>query len=156
MSVVDGILEAMAIREWAMSEVGRTHAVGWEIGVSGTLPHPLETVWALLAAPRGTALWLGPDVGALPLPRTRSVATDGTEVELRSLRPHDRVRVVLRPAGWDHDTTAQVTVSRSGADRTVLRFHQERLADADERERARTHWTGVLDRFRTALDASGG
>jgi hypothetical protein len=38
----------------------------------------------------------------------------------------------------------QVTVSRRNG-RTVLRFHQERLADPDERDRQRAHWQSVLD-----------
>ena len=143
----------MAIREWAMSEVGRTRDVGWEIGVSATLAYPIERVWDLITGPTGTALWLGPAVDALPGQRVRSVAADGTEVELRSLRSQDRVRVVLRPPGWDHDTTAQVTVSRSGGGRTILRVHQEWLFDAEERERQLAHWKDVLDRVRAALAA---
>ena len=132
-------------------DVGLTRDVGWEVGVSATLPHPVDEVWRLLAGPTGAGLWLGDAVTAFPARGVRAVATDGTEVELRSLRPQDRVRVVLRPAGWDHDTTAQVTVSPSGPGRTVLRFHQEWLVDADERERQRTHWRTVLEQFRTAL-----
>jgi hypothetical protein len=63
------------------------------------------------------------------------------------------IRLTMRPDGWDHDTTVQVTVSRSGPDRTVLRFHQEWLADAEERERQRDHWRAVLAAMRSALDA---
>ena len=58
--------------------------------------------------------------------------------------------------GWDHDTTVQVTVSRpagSAGDRTVLRFHQEWLADAEERARQREHWRAAMERVTTALAA---
>jgi hypothetical protein len=34
----------------------------------------------------------------------------------------------------------------------VLRFHQERMADAAERERRRAHWRRVLDAVADALD----
>ena len=139
------------MREIGEREVGLTADVGWEIGVSGVLPHPIDEVWALLTGPGGAALWLGDAVDGFPDTGVRTTARDGTEVEVRSLRPDDRIRVVLRPAGWDHDTTAQVTVRASGPDRTVLRFHQEWLADADEREQQRLHWRAVLDRFRAEL-----
>jgi hypothetical protein len=56
------------------------------------------------------------------------------------------VRLTWRPAGWDHDTTVQVALSPA-ASGTTIRFHQERLADAGERERQRAHWAGVLDRL---------
>lgn len=45
----------------------------------------------------------------------------------------------------------QVPPSRDG--RASLRFHQERLADADERARQRGHWRAVMDRIEDALDA---
>ena len=33
----------------------------------------------------------------------------------------------------------------------MLRFHQERLADAAEREQQRAHWQAVMDAVETAL-----
>jgi hypothetical protein len=50
----------------------------------------------------------------------------------------------------DHDSTLQVAVEDKGG-RTVVRFHQERLAGADERERQREHWKHVLDELEVAL-----
>ncbi|MGQ0840376.1 hypothetical protein [Actinokineospora sp.] len=69
---------------------------------------------------------------------------------MRGYHEHDRVRLTWRPAGWDHDTTIQVAVSGSGS-RTVLRFHQEWLADAEERGRQREHWRKVLADMVAAL-----
>lgn len=133
-------------------QVGRTRDAGWEIGVSATLDHPVERVWALVADPEGQALWLGPGAD-LPRDKGAAYATDdGTVGEVRSFRDGDRVRVTMRPAGWDHDTTVQVAVSRVGPDRTRLGLHQEWLADSDERERQREHWKAVLANLRSALD----
>lgn len=39
----------------------------------------------------------------------------------------------------------------SSEDRTVLRFHQERLASAEEREERRTHWRNVMDGIEAEL-----
>ncbi|MDT0380630.1 SRPBCC domain-containing protein [Streptomyces sp. DSM 42041] len=133
---------------------GLTRDAGWQIGVSKTLPLPPEAVWDFLTCDEGLALWLGP--GAR-LPRDKGAAyetPDGVRGELRSLRPADRVRLTWRPPGWAHDTTLQVAVSpapgTAGA-RTVLRFHQEHLADAAERERQRAHWRSVMDAVTDAL-----
>jgi uncharacterized protein YndB with AHSA1/START domain len=66
--------------------VGLTADVGWEIGVSGTLPHPVDEVWDLVSGPRGAALWLGDKVAGFGDKGVRTVAPDGTEVELRLRR----------------------------------------------------------------------
>lgn len=80
-------------------------------------------------------------------------ADDGAHGEVRSHHPGERIRVTCQPPGWDHDTTVQVVLVLAGDGRTSLRFHQERLAGADERRRQREHWRAVMDRVEDALDA---
>ena len=110
-----------------MMPVGKTKDAGWQIGVSRTVPLPLAAAWARVDDP---VAWLGeaPD-------------------DVRSHHPLDRVRV-----GW-HGTIVQVAV-RATATGTMVRFHQERLTDAEERERQRAHWASVLERLFPELDAS--
>jgi uncharacterized protein YndB with AHSA1/START domain len=125
--------------------VGLTADVGWEIGVSRTIDLPVKQVWEFLTSDDGIRQWLG---GGLTLPAgkaTQYSTPDGTTGEVRSFRDQVRVRLSWQPAGWDHPTTVQVAVAARG-DRTMLRFHQERLADSDERARQREHWSAVLDR----------
>ena len=64
--------------------------------------------------------------------------------------PLDRIRLTWQPPDWDHESTVQVTVVAKG-ERTRIGLHQERLADADERERQRAHWAAVMDRLVAAL-----
>ena len=54
-----------------------------------------------------------------------------------------------------YDTTVQVAV-QAGPTGTVLRFHQERLAGPDERQRQRTHWQAALARVERALEQAAG
>jgi uncharacterized protein YndB with AHSA1/START domain len=131
---------------------GRTKDAGWEIGVSRTLDHSVERVWDFLTSDAGTAVWLGAGVQRLDEPGSAYETEAGTAGEIRSFRPHDRVRLTWRPEDWDHDSTVQFTVSSVPGDRTRVVFHQERLADAAERERQRTHWQGVMDALETALE----
>lgn len=132
-------------------EVGRTADVGWEIGVSRTMPYPLAHVWAFLSSKEGVEIWLGP--GAV-LPSERGAAYEtasGTKGELRALRGLDRIRITWRPEDWDHDSTVQVAVRASGPASTMIRFHQEWLAGAEERAEQREYWTDVIERVNKAL-----
>ena len=133
--------------------VGFTRDAGWEIGVSRTLPYTRETVWDFIISTAGLRLWLGNGV-RLGAPGEEYVTADGTTGELRSLRPLDRVRLTWQPRGWSRESTVQVTVSPAGTrdePKTTLRFHQERLTSAEEREGQRAHWTAVMDDVVSAL-----
>ncbi len=131
---------------------GLTKDVGWNIGVSKTLPYAVAHVWSFLLSPAGVALWLG--TGAQLATGAPYETVDGTVGEVRSLHADNRIRLTWQPADWSHESTVQVTVSASAA-KTVLRFHHERLADADERERQRTHWEAVMAAVVQALDGGG-
>ena len=143
----------MSEKQAAASTVGLTQDAGWEIGVSRTVDAPVEAVWSYLTSAEGVRRWLGAGP-AFPAARgDRYRTADGTSGEFRSVHPGERMRLTWRPADWDHDSTVQVTVSAKD-DRTVLRFHQERLAGPDERERQRAHWSTVMDSVADALPSA--
>jgi uncharacterized protein YndB with AHSA1/START domain len=141
------------VTEWAgrPAPVGHTQDAGWQIGVSKTLDAPIEQVWDFLTSPEGMALWLGHGVTVLEEPGQPYQTQGGTHGEVRSVHSRDRIRLTWRPPGWDHDSTVQVAVRPAGPGRTMLRFHQERLTSALEREQQRTHWRTVLASVTTAL-----
>jgi uncharacterized protein YndB with AHSA1/START domain len=129
-----------------------TRDVGWQIGVSKTIDHPVEDVWGFITSPEGIAIWLGEGVSALTEPGEGYETVDGVRGEARSFRELDRLRLTWQPAGWRHETTLQLTVTSAGAGRARLGVHQERLADAEEREQQRTHWRGVINALAAALN----
>ncbi|WP_119286751.1 SRPBCC domain-containing protein [Streptomyces sp. YIM 130001] len=136
-----------------MAPTGLTQDAGWQIGVSRTLPYPPAAVWDFVASPEGIALWLGEGAELPGAPRkgTPFANAAGESGEIRSYRPGDRIRATLGT------TTVQVAVSAapsSDGTRAVLRFHQEHLASAHERERRRDHWQSALDRAAQALEES--
>ncbi|MFE7615543.1 SRPBCC domain-containing protein [Streptomyces sp. NPDC057496] len=130
---------------------GLTKDAGWEIGVSRTLPLPPAAVWDFLTGREGARLWLGPVEGAGGLPTEKGEpyrTADGVAGELRGHRPGSRIRLT------HGSTTVQVTVSPApgaGGTKSVLRFHQEHLASAAEREERRAHWRRVMDEIAGAL-----
>jgi uncharacterized protein YndB with AHSA1/START domain len=131
--------------------VGLTKTAGWQIGVSITVPHGVEDVWRVLTERDGIRRWLGAGVdlsGDTGQPYRTGAGITG---EVRSYRPLDRVRLTWKPADWDHDTTVQIAVQGKG-DKTIIRFHQERLASAAERQRQRAHWQAVARDVSELLD----
>ncbi|MFF9499719.1 SRPBCC domain-containing protein [Streptomyces sp. NPDC014656] len=126
---------------------GLTKDAGWQIGVSRTLPHPVPLVWDFISGPEGLALWLGPGALLTPERGTSYRTAGGVTGEVRGYRPADRIRVT-------HGTTTVQVALAPAADgaRTMLRFHQEHLASAEERERQRSHWQRVMDQVAAALD----
>ncbi|RZS32720.1 activator of Hsp90 ATPase-like protein [Herbihabitans rhizosphaerae] len=133
-------------------EVGRTRDAGWQIGVSKTVDHSVEAVWSFITSPAGVAIWLGEGVSVLPEHGAGYETATGVRGETRGFRELDRIRLTWQPSDWTHDTTLQLTVSPAGEGRARLVVHQERLADAAERERQRSHWKGVVAALLAALD----
>ena len=134
-----------------MSPVGRTQDAGWQIGVSKTVDHPVEVVWDFITSPEGMAIWLGDDVTVHPERGAPYETADGIRGETRGYRVLDRVRLTWQPPDWSHDTTLQLAVSPAGPGRSRLVVHQERLADATEREQQRRHWKSVVASIVEAL-----
>jgi uncharacterized protein YndB with AHSA1/START domain len=136
-----------------MSSVGRTRDAGWQIGVSKTLDHSVETVWSFITSPAGVAIWLGENVTVSPERGVGYETAAGVRGETRGFRELDRIRLTWQPTDWTHDTTLQLVVTSAGAGRARLGVHQERLADATEREQQRKHWQAVVNALVAALDS---
>lgn len=121
--------------------VGKTKDAGWEVGASRTFPCTIDRAWRVLTSRAGLLAWLG----------TTTLPEEG-DPRLRSLRPHDRVRLRWTAPGADHETTLQVTVSPvEGQVKTVVNFHQEHLRDAEERAAMKARWSSVLDELEPML-----
>lgn len=131
--------------------VGKTKDAGWQIGVYATVGHPVAEVWRALVSPAGVEVWLGAGVRFAGSKKEPYRTDDGVAGELRSFRPNDRIRLTWRPPGREGGTTVQIALEDKGS-RTGVRFHQERLADAEEREAQRRHWKRVAADFTALLD----
>lgn len=142
----------MAEGDRAPRPVGLTRDAGWEIGVSRTVDAPVAAVWAWLTSAPGQAVWLAPGV-ALPFESGAGavvVGPSGARAELRSVRRHDRIRLRWQPPGSPHASTVQVALRPApggGGERTMVRFHQEHLRSAAEREDQRDRWRVVLEQL---------
>ncbi len=134
---------------------GKTNDAGWQIGVSTTFDHPLADVWNLITDPEGVSIWLGNGVTIAGNKGETYETADGTVGEIRSFHAEERIRLTWQPKDWDHNTIVQLVMRRVG-DRTRLTLHQERLADAVERDWQRGHWRSVASNLANELDARTG
>ncbi|HEX2246749.1 MAG TPA: SRPBCC domain-containing protein [Arthrobacter sp.] len=118
------------------------------MGVRKTVPAPLPQVWDFLIG-EGLPLWLGKT--ELGTRRGEEYETeDGTRGEIRSIHPHERIRLTWEPQDWDHHSILQITLMKAQTGTTIA-FHQEQLASAAEREEMLDHWHDVADRIAAAL-----
>ncbi|MFT4260145.1 SRPBCC domain-containing protein [Microbacterium sp.] len=127
---------------------GLTKDSGWQMGVRRTFPIPPAFAWEFLMGD-GLSLWLG-RTALGRVPGEAYVTDEGVRGELRSRSEGRRVRLTWKPGEWSHDATLQLTVLPA-ATGTTIAFHQERLADAAEREQMLAHWTAVLDDIGAAI-----
>ncbi len=101
----------------------------------------MRAVWDFLLG-EGLPLWLG-EIRSLPTEKGANYSTaDGVRGSIRSFTDGYRVRLGWQPDDWPHDTTLQLTLKES-ATGTSVAFHQEHLADRDERRMMLGHWKSV-------------
>ncbi|MGH7196980.1 MAG: SRPBCC family protein [Candidatus Saccharimonadales bacterium] len=127
--------------------VGQTKDAGFEIGVQKTFDVSVDQAWQLLLTEPGLSVWLGALGEDFHFAKGEAYETaDGTHGEIRSYTLGERLRLTWQPKDWDHSSTLQIYVlpTNTGAS---IRFHHEKLANAEEREAMREHWRNVLDKI---------
>lgn len=130
--------------------IGSTKDAGWEVGVRTTVAAALEDVWDYLFE-EGLPVWLGLDTLALEKGAPFHTS-DGVSGHVMTYIPGKKIRLSWHPDGWDHGSTLQVT-AREAATGTTIGFHQEKLANRDERKVMLGHWKGVAKKIDDAFAA---
>lgn len=131
---------------------GETADAGFEIGVSKTMSKPAGEIWELLTSDQGLKLWLG-DINAddIRFDKGQEYETkDGTIGQIRSVYPREKLRLTWQPKSRKTPITLQIYLTPNGNKTSVL-FHNEKLADAKDRETMRKHWQTILEKFEGSL-----
>lgn len=134
----------------AQQPVGLTRDAGFEMGIRRTLNVSPDEVWRFMFSERGRQIWLGDVVAGAFLPDSSWVTADGISGQLRVLKPDSHFRMTWQARQWANVSTLQVRVIPNKG-RTTLSFHQEKLADAAQREMMLAHWERVLLQLAEAL-----
>lgn len=130
--------------------VGQTKNTGFEIGARRTFDVPVMRAWELITSDEDVKLWLG-DVSGLKWEKGETYTTkDETEGEIRVIKPGSHIRITWWPKNWEKASTIQIRLIPNG-EKTIISFHQENLAGAQEREEMRQRWEKVLDELKKLL-----
>ena len=122
---------------------GETATGLFQIGVQRTLPIDHEQAWELLTSAEGASKWLGEGANLSFEEGETYRLAEGTEGEVRVIRPNQHLRITWHPKDWARHSTIQVRVTPKN-DRTTISFHQEQIPGPDEREERRAHYKAAL------------
>lgn len=127
-------------------QVGQTADAGFQIGVQKTIAAGQEAMWELITSPQGRKIWLG-DIPRMRWEPGEDYETKaGTRGQVRSVDAPSRIRMTWQPKGRSKPAVLQVSIYSPRNQRlsTNVRFHQEQLRSAAEREKMRKHWKKAL------------
>ena len=126
--------------------VGKTKGAGWEIGARRTYPVVSEQAWNYLFSSEGIRTWLG-EVKPETLESGKEFTTsDGLEGKITVFKPNSHIRMKWHPRHWDNVSSVQIRVIPSG-EKTTISFHQEKMADEDQRKTMKIYWSNILNQL---------
>lgn len=130
--------------------VGLTKDVGWEIGVRKTMAVSANIAWDFLFSDNGIKSWLG-EVKSEELRDGESYKTrNGTKGVVRIFKPYSHIRMTWKRKNWENTSTLQIRIIPL-KDSATISFHQEKLADNEQREDMKQHWESVIKDIEKAL-----
>lgn len=131
--------------------LGQTKDTGFQLGTQKTFVVSAQRAWEALMSPTGQTIWLG-ETNQLVWKKGSNYQTKNNVTgEIRIFQPKKRyIRLTWHPKKFDHPSTLQLRVLAKGR-RSVISIHQEKLADADTRERMKKHWQNVLKQLQKLL-----
>ncbi|WP_202390814.1 SRPBCC domain-containing protein [Flavobacterium sp. Sd200] len=130
--------------------IGLTEDTGYQIGVRKTYPVSLHAAWNFMFSYDGIKLWLG--YKGVPVWKKGQEYTTktGTYLCIRVYNELSHARLAYKRKDWENTSTLQIRIiaAKTG---TTISIHQEKLADAEQREEMKLHWEKVLLKIGTAL-----
>lgn len=130
--------------------LGQTKGAGFEVGVSKTLSLTSQAVWKFMFSVSGLKIWL--DAALLKLQKgSHFESKSKIQGEVRSLDPGKKIRLKINNPNWgDKPTTLQLYFEDKG-NKSILRFHHEKLTGAKQRSIMKNHWQEVLAQINNEL-----
>jgi uncharacterized protein YndB with AHSA1/START domain len=131
--------------------VGKTKNTGYEIGVRKIIKCTLEKIWEYLCSKEGLNIWLG-TTNLLNITKDQKFKTEeNIKGMFRIIEHQSHLRLTWKKMEWNNLSTLQIRVlgSKNG---TVVSFHQENLADYNQREEMKERWTRVLDKISIKME----
>ncbi|MBD2871137.1 SRPBCC domain-containing protein [Paenibacillus sp. IB182493] len=120
--------------------IGLTADAGYQIGVRRTVRASKETIWRYLTSGEGLKLWLG-TIAPFPIAvGSAFVSEEGVSGKFGVVKSPEKLRMKWQRKDWENASTLQIYLLSSGAGKTTVAFHQEKLDDLYMREIMKRHW----------------
>ena len=119
---------------------GQTADAGFQVGVSKTLPVSAEKIWDFLTSPAGFGIVTGEIIDPKKIREAERTGKTGIQYKITTLKPCSHLRMRWRLPDWKDYSILQVRVSEKGNGKTVLIFHQEKLADSVMQKEMKRYW----------------
>jgi uncharacterized protein YndB with AHSA1/START domain len=126
--------------------IGKTKSVGFEIGVRKTFPVSLENAWNFFFSTEGLETWLGKTEGGHLEVDEPYNTREGIQGKVRILKPLSHIRMSWKKKGWNNSSTLQVRLIKA-KDKTTISFHQDNLADNNQRNEMKEYWDNVITKL---------
>ena len=131
-------------------KVGQTKNAGFQIGVRKTFSVSIDVVWDFLFTKQGLDIWLGhldqdnPDFTKVYLTH------EGVQGKITVFKPQSHIRLTWKPENWTNTSILQVRLINTKG-KTTVSFHQEKLANNNQREEMKAHWERVIEQIKKEL-----
>jgi hypothetical protein len=133
------------------TEVGKTKDTGFQVGVRKTVSGDQHTVWDFVFSDAGLRIWLG-NISVCELDMENEYClSDGTKISVTVFKPYSHIRMKWKKRDSRVHSRLQLRILDSNG-KSVIAFHQELLADAEQRKRMKKHWREILCRLSSEFE----
>lgn len=130
---------------------GQTQSSGFQIGVSKTLPVKRDELWNIIITPKVFALIVSDNINPETIINQKRTSETGIEYKITTWESRSHMRMQWKLPEWHSYSILQVRLAAQKSGRTVLTFHQEKMADESIREDMRLHWKEVLTKLEQTI-----
>ncbi|MBY8961655.1 SRPBCC domain-containing protein [Flavobacterium sp. D11R37] len=129
---------------------GKTKNSGYQAGVRKTFAISLQDAWQLVFSGKAMAIWLGDETDLRTVKGSPYKTGNGITGTVRVVKEFSHVRLTYKKENWHSESLVQIRFipAKTG---TTISYHQEKLADAAQREEMKQHWEAALTKFTELL-----
>ncbi len=125
--------------------IGKTENSGWQVGVRKTLNIPSKKLWRFIVSERGMSIIAGDPIKAETAVAQKRESREKIEYMITTLTKMSHLRMEWKFPDWEGNSILQIRVIDSGDNKSVLAFHQEKLADESTRKKMKEYWQEKIE-----------
>lgn len=127
--------------------IGKTKKSGLQVGVRKTLNVPSKKLWRFIVSERGMSIIAGDPIKAETALAQKRESREKIEYMITTLNKLSHLRMQWKFPDWEGNSILQIRVIDSGDNKSVLAFHQEKLADEPTRAKMQEYWEEKIEQI---------